>query len=154
MPKLKINKNFEISDSTRSLDWIREKIEYLLSRDNRTIVIPTILYSGNSNGSITLSDNANNYDYIEIIYLSSGSGNDVFKSQKCYPAANRKVLLDSVEYHSSSMQFNTKVVNLNGNSLTVTSYKAYRFMDSVSWQPYGWNDNRIYITKVIGYKFI
>lgn len=116
---------------------------------------PVELYknlSGN-NGTVTLSDSASNYNFIEIFYFNSEGDHNEIKSCKIYSPDGRYALLDAIDFSSSAgIIINTKVVQISGTSITNVRYKHYTIRDSATWTPYGTSDNSVYIAEVIGYK--
>ena len=110
-----------------------------------------VLYdnTNGSNGTVNLSDNVSNYNYIEIFF----KWKDVaYKSVKIYNANGKSALLDMLDFNNSHILIATKVVAISNTSITVTRYKHYSIADNTSWIPYGSASNVIYITRVVGYK--
>lgn len=112
-----------------------------------------LLYSGDSNGTITLSDNASNYEYIEIFFRTN---DNVYDSTKVYQPNNKLVSLAAWWANANVPRFYTKVkiVTINGTSIQAVSSNQYGEVsyDTSSDPVYISNSNNIYITRVIGYK--
>lgn len=110
----------------------------------------TTLYSNStgSNGTITLSDNASNYDkfYIEFI------DNDGTVSSKEVTSPNGKSVYLSITYPSSVSYKKDVIVSISGTSITPTTYSTITFRSGQS-PTIANSTNYIYITKVIGFKY-
>lgn len=110
----------------------------------------TTLYSNStgSNGTITLSDNASNYDkfYIEFI------DNDGTVSSKEVTTPNGKSVYLSITYPSSVSYKKDVIVSISGTSITPTTYSTITFRSGQS-PTIANSTNYIYITKVIGFKY-
>lgn len=108
------------------------------------------LYSNTSGsaGTITLSDNASNYDkfYIEFI------DNDGTVSSKEVTSPNGKSVYLSITYPSSVSYKKDVIVSISGTSITPNTYSTITFRSGQS-PTIANSTNYIYITKVIGFKY-
>ena len=108
------------------------------------------LYSdtNGTNSTVTLSDDATNYDkfYIEFI------DNDGTVSSKEVTAPNGKSVYLSITYPSSTSYKKDVIVSISGTSITPTNYATITFANGQS-PTIATSTNNIYITKVIGFKY-
>ena len=114
----------------------------------QTLLEPTILYN-NANGSltgITLSDNPNNYDYIEVVYADTLNH---FSTERIYDTT-KKSELTSIGSSNGLMYMFNKIIEFTSNSIGVDSYSFSYFSDNAS--PRVISEDKIRIYKVIGYK--
>lgn len=117
---------------------------------------PVVLYNNptGSNGTITLSDDVNNYSYIEIFYLS----NDGYLSSKKIIAGNDYTELVSYQPNRSGdveIYFKFRVVYINNNTISTAQDSGGSFIKEVLLSANGYQqfaNNYIYITRVLGYK--
>lgn len=109
---------------------------------------PTVLYSSSSGSgsNISLSDNVDNYDYLEILYMRiEGQSSSV----KLNVSITKKATLTSTYYTSGSFYIDCKNITLNGTTLIVNSnYVMYSNGTTTSIA----NVNNIRIYEVLGYK--
>lgn len=116
----------------------------------------TILWSGSSNGTITLNDNVNNYKYLEI-YYAGDTGTTTGESSKRVQAKNyyglhlEVVEMDSTYSSNYGYVLKQNKYNLVDNTLTVVaSCRMYKYQsDSVVQMD---QKNQVVIRKIIGYK--
>lgn len=109
------------------------------------------LYSSNgSNGTITLSDNVSNYDYLEIYYKEEQA--ESFHCIKVTPTFKPKWQAMDIRYSSGDgyMVFNVKKFTITGTTITQSDGKYANFKDGGITNTR--NELRIYILKVKGYK--
>lgn len=109
------------------------------------------LYSSNgSNGTITLSDNVSNYDYLEIYYKEEQA--ESFHCIKVTPTFKPKWQAMDIRYSSGDgyMVFNVKKFTITGTTITQSDGKYANFKDGGVTNTR--NELRIYILKVKGYK--
>lgn len=109
------------------------------------------LYSSNgSNGTITLSDNVSNYDYLEIYYKEEQA--ESFHCIKVIPTFKPKWQAMDIRYSSNDgyMVFNVKKFTITGTTITQSDGKYANFKDGGITNTR--NELRIYILKVKGYK--
>lgn len=111
------------------------------------ILIPYTLYdnSSGSTGNITLSDNVENYKYIEIYYKDEANA---ILCQKTY---NNSTILFLSRIASDGANFQpSRTIQLSQNTITTTRYGKVTITNSGSVSVS--SSNNIYITRVIGYK--
>lgn len=110
----------------------------------------TTLYSNTtgSAGTITLSDNASNYDkfYIEFI------DNDGTVGSKEITSPNGKNIYLSITYPGSVSYKKDVIVSINGTSITPQTYSTITFRSGQS-PTINSTTNYIYITKILGFKY-
>ena len=104
----------------------------------------TALYSNSTGttGTVTLSDSAANYAYLEIFYRTN---DDYYGSVKVYSPNGKKAMLNGAYWASGSGSFKGAVKNISGTSITTTSYGEMSTSGYI-------HNNYIYITRVVGYK--
>ena len=108
------------------------------------------LYSSNgSNGTITLSDNISNYDYLEIYYKEEQA--ESFHCIKVTPTFKPKWQAMDIRYSSDGyMVFNVKKFTITGTTITQSDGKYANFPKGGATDIR--NELHIYILKVKGYK--
>ena len=111
-----------------------------------------VLYDNSSgnNGTLTLSDNLSNYQYIELFYRNNDG---YLGSAKVYkPNGKYTTLMSFTGMTNSAVYVKFRVIKMNENTISTdsTRYREFLLADSGigSWQ----QTNYIYLTKVIGYK--
>ena len=114
---------------------------------------PVVLFSGSNNGTITLSDDYSNYEYIEVyglaIYRSYQHNISIFS--KFDTSATNICDLAYTTYHTSDYtQTRYCYLTFSGTSAT-HSTERYGNIRASSSSGTG-TSNLIYITKIIGYK--
>lgn len=82
---------------------------------------PKILYnnSSGSNGTITLSETAENFSYLEIFYSKDGA---YYNSTKVFAPNNKSVGLFYGYKTNDNVQFGFREIKISGTSITNTSY--------------------------------
>lgn len=121
--------------------------------------MPVILYSNSSgnNGSITLSDSASNYKYLEIYYSNTSGGNQRMSMQKFDTSlGSTKCALFIITADSGgAMYLTNRDVNISGTTISTLDNTRYskgiiNFNGGgiVTTTPV----NEIFIYKVVGYK--
>ena len=118
----------------------------------KPVYVDTVLYDnyGGSASTITLTDNASNYDYIEIYYNDNNSNGAGYT--KIHSPDGKEVHLSLVE-SAGSTAFYIRHCNwtISGNTITPeTSTAAYAYFNGSSWSASNSNYLRIY--RVVGYK--
>lgn len=104
------------------------------------------LYEGNSTGSITLSDSAVNYSYIEIFYQAADNYNSVK-----VPSPHGKRVYLTTGWFSDNSNGNFKLANvyINGTSISKVNYTALSYWNGGASAN---EENGIQIIKVVGYR--
>lgn len=107
-----------------------------------------VLYSSASGtaGTVTLSDSAENYTYIEIFYRSSGD--NACGSAKVFNPNNKLVHLGTIHYIADYDYAKFALVNVSGSMITFS--QNYQITLKNNGSTYS-AENAIYITRVVGY---
>lgn len=114
------------------------------------IYTPTTLYenANGSNSNITLSDNASNYEYMEIFYKNN---DNAFSSVKVYQPNDKKVSLISHDNNARNTAWvKFTLVVISGNTIRFGNGVEIKLSAGSSITASSGNLN--YITRVIGYK--
>lgn len=108
----------------------------------------TILYESETGelGNVTLNDSAENYDYIEIYYKTSGRSGSV----KLQDFTNKNISLSIVGVSSTTFMTLMKEIVISGN--TIRKNAEYTYLKEFSAEERCSATNTVYIYKVIGYK--
>lgn len=132
-----------------------DRVDFLkLTINHQEMLAPYTIYeSTGSNATITLtdtSDSFDNYEYVEIFYRTN---DDDYKSVKVFEPNGKYVLLDASAISGSYTYVKTAHYSLSGNSMTLRSglYGQARIGNNVA-TTWNTNSNRIYVTRIIGYK--
>lgn len=136
---------FMLNKGSTALPYEEYYGKYLNKADG--ILSPYTLYenSSGSTGNITLSDNVENYKYIEIYYKDEVN---VILCQKTY---NNSAILTISRFASDGANFQpSRTIQLSQNTITTTRYGKVTITNSGSVSVS--SSNNIYITRVIGYK--
>lgn len=114
---------------------------------------PTILYNNGSGttGNVTLSETANNFEYLEIYYMHSG-GDDAFKSVKIHAPNGKKAKLDAMYDNGTYLYFYTESASISGTTITRGTKVRWRVAASTAAQTRTVDTNCIYIKRVVGYR--
>ena len=144
--------------SAENLNQMQTNIEDAIDEVNTSLntkITGTSLYedSTGTKGTVTLSDSAANYNFLEIFFYNSSTGTNTHKFIKVFNPNNKNILLDFVDFNSSSLNFETRVMLISGTSISNVRRRHYTIADSESWTPYGSASDSIYITKVVGYNY-
>ena len=107
-----------------------------------------VLYNNASGtaGTVTLSDSAENYTYLEIFYRSSG--NNACGSVKVFSPNGKLVHLGTIHYIADYDYAKFALVNVSGSMITFS--KNYQIILKNNGSEYS-AENAIYITRVVGY---
>lgn len=110
-----------------------------------------VLYSGWSNGTITLSDSAENYKRF-IIYYSS---NDTwYNSVECYNPNSKSLTLENNHYLQTTAYLKHRTISISGNQITTSGNNYFQVALDKTNNVWGvTNENHSYITGVVGYKY-
>lgn len=120
-----------------------------LMQDNiENAIDGTVLYNNTigTTGNVTLSDSVANYDYIEIQSRRTGF---VYSSGRIYSANGKTIHLTSSNATDDHIYLYSKVVQINGDTITAVRAKLTYFNDQMTAFA---TDNDNYITRVVGYK--
>lgn len=107
-----------------------------------------VLYNSASGtaGTVTLSDSAENYTYLEIFYRSSGD--NACGSVKVFSPNGKLVHLGTIHYIADNDYAKFALVNVSGSMITFS--QNYQITLKNNGSVYS-AENAIYITRVVGY---
>lgn len=126
------------SEATNQAPSIRAVLEGLAK------LKPVVLFSGNTNGTVTLKDSSANYEYIEILYRDYDNH---YNSVKIYQPNGKMALLYGGYINDSNYFGNMKIRKITISDTSITFNRGTEWYGSSS-NP----NNGIYITRVLGYK--
>ena len=115
---------------------------------NGVCISGQVLYSSASGtaGTVTLSDSAENYTYLEIFYRSSGD--NACGSVKVFSPNGKLVHLGTIHYIADYDYAKFALVNVSGSMITFS--QNYQITLKSNGSVYS-AENAIYITRVVGY---
>lgn len=115
---------------------------------NGVCISGQVLYNSASGtaGTVTLSDSAENYTYLEIFYRSSGD--NACGSVKVFSPNGKLVHLGTIHYIADYDYAKFALVNVSG--LMITFSQNYQITIKNNGSEYS-AENAIYITRVVGY---
>ena len=107
-----------------------------------------VLYNsaGGTAGTVTLSDSAENYTYLEIFYRSSGD--NACGSVKVFSPNGKLVHLGTIHYIADYDYAKFALVNVSGSMITFS--QNYQIILKNNGSEYS-AENAIFITRVVGY---
>lgn len=125
----------------------KDRVDFKKITQNGVPILGKVLFEGDTNEDITLSDSAENYDYLEIFYRN----NDYwYTSTKVDTPNGKKVSLACMYNNGTRLYWKAKGVYINGKSITNINYIETRQGNNES--TIATNSNHIYITKILGYR--
>lgn len=115
---------------------------------NGVCISGQVLYNSESGtaGTVTLSDSAENYTYLEIFYRSSGD--NACGSVKVFSPNGKLVHLGTIHYIADYDYAKFALVNISGSMITFS--QNYQITLKNNGSEYS-AENAIYITRVVGY---
>lgn len=115
---------------------------------NGVCISGKVLYNSASGtaGTVTLSDSAENYTYLEIFYRSSGD--NACGSVKVFSPNGKLVHLGTIHYIADYNYAKFALVNVSGSMITFN--QNYQIILKNNGSEYS-AENAIYITRVVGY---
>lgn len=115
---------------------------------NGVCISGNVLYNSASGtaGTVTLSDSAENYTYLEIFYRSSGD--NACGSVKVFSPNGKLVHLGTIHYIADYDYAKFALVNISGSMITFS--QNYQIILKNNGSEYS-AENAIYITRVVGY---
>lgn len=139
-----------MSDSSRNTVENKVIKEYVDDNINdvKDNLQPVILYKNlaGTTGNVTLSDNINNYTYIELLYKrGEGQGG----SCKINLSTTKKINLISTLYSNGSFYIDCKYMECNGTSINNLSNSVLYYSNGTMNIA---NANNISVCEVLGYK--
>lgn len=129
---------------TKFNEFIDSLNNFITTLATKTEVKGTILYENTTgtSGDITLTDNAENYDYIEIYYGTTVRGS----SLKVNNFTNKNLVLPIMVVTNINHVIITKTISISGN--TITAGSTYQYNSNS-----GYSATEMEIYKVVGYKY-
>ena len=121
-----------------------------ITKQGLEILAQKVLYenASGSNSNITLSDNASNYEYLEIFFRNN---DNIYSSVKVYQPNGKKVnLISQYNNGSDTIWFKIAICLISGNTITKDNAVEMKLISNSSVGIF--NGNNIYITRVVGYK--
>lgn len=121
-------------------------------------ITPTVLFEGKTVESLTLTDNVENYDYVDIFYFTySGNSLNSMRISTSQLTTSGDIVIVTTEIHNNGFPEDYGLINnfksftLNGKNLTVNTYgRWWRYLKHTTFTMDTNNDIRIY--KILGYK--
>ena len=146
----RVNVNEKIDEINFQNNELDTKISNQETRTNSALTGVQLFSSGGTRGTITLSDNVSNYDYLEIYWKENTTAS--FFCSKVAPTFKPKWSL--CEHHYSSTDgyyvFNSK--NITITETTITQSNAGYANVKTNIYPNARTEDNLYILKVKGYK--
>lgn len=146
----RVNVNEKIDEINFQNNELDTKISNQETRTNSALTGVQLFSSGGTSGTITLSDNVSNYDYLEIYYKENT--NEAFYCVKVTPNFKPKWLINSAHYSSSDgyMIFNVRKLTITDTTITQSDGRYANI--NTNMYPNVKNETHLYILKVKGYK--
>lgn len=139
--------------SKPTFDWSGEDFAFNVPVTimGKPIYTETVLFSGSTNGTVTLSDSAANYEYLEIYFTDNNGRGEGFT--KSYSPDGKTLHLVLVETNGSgSFYIRHTNYTISGSSIAPISNKyGYSYWNGSSWINSG-ASNYLKITRVVGVK--
>ena len=110
------------------------------------------LFTGSSNGEITLSDEITNYDYLEIEYTYYGSGGGAKSVMKITTDGNDFIMFAYSFENATRMNIMSKLYDISGKKLTPSVGMEWYNVWGSSGVTAGQTTSKGYIKKVVGIK--
>lgn len=130
------------------------KVEGDISNSNGNILGEKILYDNSSGttGTVTLSESVANFSYLELFFKDSSYG--YYNNIRIYSPNGKNVVLSTSHVFSQSGTIMVSTRRIKFSETTVSNYSGtnndYGHLNS--WNNSISTDNRISITKIIGYR--
>lgn len=121
-----------------------------ITKQGLEILAQKVLYenASGSNSNITLSDNASNYEYIEIYFRDNDYD---YNSAKVYKPNGKKVsLISQLNNSNNTIWFKVVLITISEKSITFNNHVEVKLTHNSS--PIISSPSNIYIERVIGYK--
>lgn len=116
--------------------------------EGNDILNEKVLFNGDSNGAITLSETSANFKYIEVFFRDN---DNTYSSVKVYEPNNKFVDLTTLARWSSTFYIKQKRIGISGTKITNGNTTEIQFTTAPKITMK--NDvNNIYITRVVGYR--
>jgi hypothetical protein len=127
-------------------------------KESNPIYGAKVLYDNSSGttGTVTLSDSAANYDYLEIFCAKLDGDRSGYTFVKVYSPDGKSVVFNQMNYPQSSLaQFVFSIISISGTSITWiknSAYLSYSLSSSGSLVDANTGEGTSRIYKVVGYK--
>lgn len=145
----RVNVNEKIDEINFQNNELDTKISNQETRTNSALTGVQLFSSGGTSGTITLSDNVSNYDYLEIYYKENT--NEAFYCVKVAPTFKPKWFINSAHYSSDDyMIFNVRKLTITDTTITQSDGRYANIHTNM--YPNLRNETHLYILKVKGYK--
>ena len=146
----RVNVNEKIDEINFQNNELDTKISNQETRTNSALTGVQLFSSGGTSGTITLSDNVSNYDYLEIYYKENTTTS--FFCSKVAPTFKPKWSLCEQHYSSKDgyYVFNSRFINIT--ETTITQSNAGYANVKTNIYPNARTEDNLYILKVKGYK--
>ena len=137
--------------SSANLKKMEDNTEKAINEVNTNLndkINGTTLYDNaiGTSGNVTLSDSAENYEYIEIYYRTGNRSN----STKVQDFTNKNLTMQIIAASPSTFVCIVKQISISGN--TITKVQENQFYTNSSGSTTFTTTDTIYIYKVVGYK--
>lgn len=146
----RVNVNEKIDEINFQNGELDTKISNQETRTNSALAGVELYSSNGTSGTITLSDNVSNYDYLEIYWKENTTA--VFFCSKVTPTFKPKWSLCEQHYSSTDgyYVFNSKFLTITGTTITQSNVGYANVKTDI--YPNVRSENNTFILKVIGYK--
>lgn len=149
-----MNENAEIPAINKCQASDLNEIKNVINANN-DMLTPVVLYNNPNNrtaGGVTLSDNANNYSYLEIYGYSTTNNCTVYEKISAPYSSFVFMIVDGSTTDNYYVNFKSITYAINDSTISYSYSREINFKKSTkAIFNYG-EDQTIYITKVIGIK--
>lgn len=130
------------------VDTTKSDVLQVYDDEGNDILNEKVLFNGDSNGAITLSETSANFKYIEVFFRDN---DNTYSSVKVYEPNNKFVDLTTLARWSSTFYIKQKRIGISGTKITNGNTTEIQFTTAPKITMK--NDvNNIYITRVVGYR--
>ena len=116
--------------------------------EGNDILNEKVLFTGDSNAAITLSETSANFKYIEVFFRDN---DNTYSSVKVYEPNNKFVDLTTLARWSSAFYIKQKRIAISGEKITNGNTTEIQFTTTPKITMKN-DTNYIYITRVVGYR--
>lgn len=143
------NVNEKIDEINFQYGELDTKISNQETRTNSALSGVQLFSSSGTSGTITLSDNVSNYDYLEIYYKENQD--EAYYCIKVAPSFKSTWRIHDIRYDGGGyMVFNTRKLNITNTTITQSGGRYGNFQNGGS--PVIRDETHLYVMKVKGYK--
>lgn len=146
----RVNVNEKIDEINFQNNELDTKISNQETRTNSALKGVQLFSSGGTSGTITLSDNVSNYDYLEIYYKEDT--NEALYCVKVTPTFKPKWFINSVHYSSVDGYMVFNAIKLTITDTTITQSDGRYANIATNKYPSVRDETHLFILKVKGYK--